>query len=168
MAWESHKRKTYEQYVREVIGDCDSDLFTTDELASYIDKWSDRYLTTAVVRADNNKYYLSCSNTGDGVRNLVVSDGITDAVYVLDEPASLILFDTEDPENLAVAPVDGTTIEVTYYSICTAKLISELFFVLSSNHTKLTSYQSIMGVKMDLKDLADAFYNQSIRWIIEA
>ena len=167
MAYKTHKRKTYEEYIREVIGDKDDVLFTTDELLSYIDKWSDRYLTTTTIRAENSKYYLNCCRAGKGVRDLVVSTGVDGAVYVIDEPASVVLFDDDDPSNTATAPTDGDTIKVSYYCVCTAELISELFFVLSSNHTKLTSYQSIMGVKMDLKELADAFYNQSIRWKIQ-
>ena len=168
MAILQHKRKTYTEYIREVIGDKDSILFTTDELLSYLDKWSDRQLTTTDIRAENNKYYLSCCKRSNGVRDLQVTSGVDTAVYVIDEPASLVLFDANDPDNLAVAPTDGDTIEVSYYCVCTAKLISDLFMTLSSNHTKLVASQSIVGVQMDLKELSDAFYASAVRWEIES
>ena len=168
MAILQHYRTTYVDYIRSIIGDPDGLLFSTDELISYLDRWSSRTLSGATIRAENNKYYLNSCSSGMGVRDLEVTTGVDLAVYVIDEQAEVVLFDPDDPENTAVAPNDGDTIDVSYYEICTAKLVSDLFMTLSSNHTKLVAAQSIVGVSIDLTKLADAFYQQAVRWEVEA
>lgn len=169
MAIIQHYRKKYIEYIREVVGDKDEVLFTTDELLSYVDKWSDRRLTTSTIAGYNNKFYITCCDANYGVRDLTVTASFSDddTVYVIDEPAALVMFDPDDPENLTDAYADGITIGVSYYCVCTAKLLSDLFMTLSSNHAKLVAAQNIVGVSMDLKMLSDSFYAQSVRWECE-
>lgn len=161
-------RVRYIEYIRKIIGDEDQLLFSDDELKSSFDKWSCQTLTTTTARADNNRYKsCGCCGTGTPLWELAVSSGTDGAVYIIDEASATIWFDPDDPLNTAVAPVDGTTIEVTFYTINTPKLISELYLILSSNHAKLKLAHSILGVQMDLTKLSDSFYNQSIRWELE-
>ena len=164
MAWKSHYRKRYTEYIREVLGDKERDAFDTDEMLSYVEGWIANTLTTTNIQAYNSRYHISQCGRGKGVYLLQITVGIDDAVYIIDEQTGLIIFDPDDPLNTAIAPVDGSSITVSYYETDTPELLSELFMVWSSNHVKLRSYQSIMGVKMDLKELSDGFYNQSIRW----
>ena len=168
MAYEQHYRKRYIEYIREVIGDTDELLFNADELLSYIEKHIATQLTTINVTAYNSRYRINTGcYCGGPVYLLDITGGIADAVYILDEADGWIIFDSLDPENLAAAPTDGDTIEVAFYTINTSSLLSEIFFVLSSNHTKLVSAQNIAGMSMNLTQLADAFYAQSVRWAIE-
>lgn len=167
MPIEQHYRVRFIDYVRKIIGDPDGLLFTEDEIKSAADKWTETNTTTHTVTAYNSRYRLNACATGTPVYELTVSTGVDGAVYILDEAAGVIHFDPADPDNTAVAPVDGSTIGVTFYRINTPKLISELFMILSSNHAKLRLYHDIMGVKMDLKQLSDSFYDQAVRWEIE-
>jgi hypothetical protein len=161
-------RTTFEDYIRQIIGDKDGCLFDSDELASYVDRWSDRYLTTTTIRAENSKYYLNCCGRGKAVRELQVTSGVDATAYIIDEQAGVVIYDPDDPETTSPAPSDGDTIEVSYYCVCTNHLLSELFMTLGSNHAKLVAAQNIMGVQMDLKDLSDAFYAQAVRWSAES
>lgn len=170
MAWLQHHRVRYIDHVRNIIGDKDSLLFTDDELKSYIEKWMTTDIRTATVTAYNSRYRVACGcfcSYGQGIYLLNITTGVEDAVYILDEGSNWIIFDPDDPANLAVEPTDGDQIDIEYYSVTTHKLISELFFVLSSNHAKLNLAHNIMGVNMDMRALSDSFYDQSVRWEIE-
>jgi len=161
MAWEQHYRIRYEDHVRNIIGDCDKLLFDDDELRSYIEKHisCDYYETSVYAR--NSRYRIYCHSP---VYQLNVSTGVDGAVYILDEHSGWIIFDPEDPDNTAVAPVDGTSIRVEFYRIKHEMILSELFMELSSNHAKLVAKQKIMGSEFDLQELSDAFYAQAVRW----
>ncbi len=169
MAWDTHFRKRYDEYIREVVGDKDAILFDADELLAYVETHIATQLTSHVVPAYNNRYNIrgcGCSKLR-GIYMLAVTGGVDGAVYILDEQTGLVIFDPNDPLNTAVAPVDTSTITVQYYMVNTAGLLKELFVVLSSNHAKLVLAHNIMGVSMDLKELSDSFYAQAVRWAYE-
>lgn len=171
MAIKQHFRVKFIDYVRMTIGDSDKVIFTDDELKSLIEKHMCTQLTTHTVTAYNSRYrvspccaiYPGCC-CGVGIYLLEVTVGVDDAVYVLDEAAGWIIFDPLDPENTAVAPVDGTTISVQYYGVSPCALFIDIFFTLSSNHAKLKLAHNIMGVQMDLKELSKSFYDTAVRW----
>jgi hypothetical protein len=96
-----------------------------------------------------------------------VTTGEDGAVYVLDEQGGWVIFDPDAAENTAVAPTDGDTITVQYYSVNVPALFSAIFFTLSSNHAKLKLAHNIMGVQMDLKELSQSFYDAAVRWEVE-
>lgn len=167
MTFKQHYRRKYIDYIRQTIGDADELLFTEDELKSHIEKWTGTNITTMSPTASNSRYRVQGCTCGAPMYMLIVTTGVDDAVYIIDEYAGLIFYDPKDPDNSAAVPADGSQITVQFYAVNTNQLISELFFILSSNHTKLVISHNIMGVQMDLKALADAFYDQSVRWAAE-
>ena len=168
MAWDSHYRHTFIDHVRSLLGDDDGLLFKEDELKSYIDKWMSTDITTATPLAYNSRYRIhNCCNPGESVYQLKVTVGVDDATYILDEFSASVLFDST-ADGAPAAPVDGSSITVTYYCVNKPELMSELFFELSSNHAKLSVYYNMTGMAMSLTKLSDAFYAQAVRWKAEA
>ncbi len=168
MAWDSHYRHTFIDHIRSVLGDDDGLLFKDDELKSYIDKWMSTDIATAYPLAYNNRYRIcSCCAPGQSVYQLIVTVGVDDASYILDEFSASVLFDPS-ADGAPAAPADGHSITVTYYCVNKPELMSELFMELSSNHAKLTVYYNMTGMAMSLTKISDAFYTQAVRWKAEA
>lgn len=168
MGWGQHYRITYNDYIRKIVGDPDGVLFTDDELLSSFHKWSSTDVCVTNITWFHNRARISaCGCSSPPVAGLFVSTGVDGAVYILDEPAGTVHFSQDDVGCVAAAPADGTTVGVTYYTVNTSSLVSELFFILSSNHAKLKLAHNIMGVGMDLKALADSFYQQACKWKCE-
>jgi hypothetical protein len=124
---------------------------------------------TGTVTCYSLKYKLNVScGAGYPVRDVnLVSGYDANGVYVIDEVGGAIYFDADDPLNTAANPADGTQIVISYWMVDVPCLMSELFFVLSSNHTKLATAQSVMGASIDTSKLATEFYNASVRWRAE-
>ena len=168
MAWDTHYRYTFINWVRDDLGDCGKLLFTEDQLKSYIDRWMCNQLTTATAIAFNERYRVCGCGTHEMIHDLNVTVGVDDAVYILDEVSASVLYAADDPGNLAASPVDGSSITVTFYRVDVPNLMSELFFKMSSSHAKLAIMYDMSEMRMDLKKLTDAFYAQAVRWKAEA
>lgn len=174
MAWEQHFRRKFIEFVRMTIGDPDGVIFTDDELKPFIETYITTALRDATLIANDSRYRIAPCCTyfpgcacGRGIYLLNVTTGVDGAVYILDEQAGWVIFDPADPENTAVAPVDGSTIEVQFYPVDVPSLFSEIFFTLSSSHAKLKLAFNIMGTSQNLTQLADSFYRQAVRWETE-
>lgn len=158
------RKSTFVDHIRRVIGDTDKILFTDDELDCYIEAECDQDLTEVSISCNNAKWRV-CGCSSGPVKDLnLVSGYHANGVYAIDEISGTVVFDATDPLNLAPAPADGDQIVFSYYRVCVNELLSELFMILSSNHAKLKSAQSIMGVSMNLTELADSFWTQSCRF----
>jgi hypothetical protein len=152
----------FKDRVRLTIGDKEKLLFDDDELDSFVEQYSAPFRTEADIQAYDSKYKL---NMDRPVYELRLEKGFDpDGVYLLDEGSVTIKFDVNDPANSGTPPVDGDVLEVSYYEVDFANLISELFFILSSNHAKLVIAQSIMGISMNLTQLSDSFFKKSTQW----
>jgi len=167
-------RRKFIEYIRQTIGDPDGIIFTDDEMKSFIETFMYTSISSHTASANNSRYRITpcCISYPDcgcaiGIYLLEVTSGVDESVYILDEQAGWVIFDPDDPANTAVAPVDGTTIIVQYYTVNVCFLLSALFKTMSSNHTKLTLAFSIMGTNQDLKELSDAFWKQSLRYAAE-
>ena len=159
-------RSNYTDMIRKFIGDTDKILFTEDELESYIARWRVPKIPFRINMMCFDLIY-STGGCNDPYWNMTIINGDDDAVYIIDEISGTVEFDAFDPDNTATPPVNGSTIQVQVYTIQTNRLVSELFMVLSSNHTKLAMAQSHLGVSMDLTQLSDSFYKSAVRWAAE-
>jgi hypothetical protein len=165
---QSHK-SLFRNYIRQLLGDPDKLLFTDDELDGYIERYTDTMPATTTVTCYSLKYKLNVScGSGYPVSGITLVSGY-DALgaYLIDEIGGAIYFDKANPLNTAADPADGSQITISYWLVQVPPLMSELFMILSSNHTKLTASQSVMGSSMDLTQLAKSFYNTAVRWRCE-
>ena len=159
------------EYVRLLLNDTDKKIFSDDELTGLIAKYTDSRLTNTSVTAYSNKYCLNCCpcDNSDGITDLEIQSGTDpDGAYVLDEWASVIYFDPLDPANSGTAPVDGTSITVSYYEVELAELMAELCWIISNSMTKLLAIQSISGLSIDTSQLSDGYRKQQLRWKVIA
>lgn len=157
-------RNTFIQGVRLVIGDTDEILFSQDELLGYIERFMELQKITSNITAQSNRYRIGFPEDGGFYDVDIVSGYDPDGVYLIDEIAGTILFDINDSGNTGTPPADGDQLTVTYFDVDYNNLIAELFFTLSSNHTKLCMAQSLLTSSMDLTRLKDEFWSSCLRW----
>ena len=158
-------KMSFKDRVRQQLGDKEKLLFDDDELDSFIEGHSAPFRTNVTLAAHDNKYKLCCCTP---VNDLRLDSGYdVDGVYTLDEGSGTIVFDVNDPANSGTPPADGDTMEISYYEVDYAELMSELFWTLSSNHAKLAVASSVMGVSMNLTALSDLFFKKSTQWKAE-
>lgn len=162
-------KSLFRDYIRQLLGDADKLLFLDDELDGYIERYTAAQPSGGTVNAYSNKYKV---NAGCGreypVKDITLVSGYDPGgVYVIDEVGGAIYFDAADPLNTGTAPADGSQMVIRYWDVQVPPLTSELFMVLSSNHTKLAASQSIAGTSIDTTQLAKQFYNTAVRWRCE-
>jgi hypothetical protein len=164
----SHK-SLFRNYIRQLLGDPDKLLFNDDELDGYIERYTDSTPVNTSVTCYSLKWKLNiaCGGAYPVSHISLVSGYHANGAYLIDELGGAIYFDKANPLNTAPDPADGSQINVSYWLVQVPPLMSELFMVLSSNHTKLAASQSIAGTSIDTTQLAKQFYNTAVRWRCE-
>lgn len=135
------------------LGDLDSKVFSHDEYIRFIDKSTTSATNTLQLKKRNNKFYPP--SLGLSGVSIVILDGETGEEYEVDEGSLIItnptLGHSTDFLNIEYLPVDIN------------EVLSNIYYYLSNNNSKLSVFSTMEGVTQDLKGLADACYKKAMQ-----
>ena len=153
-------------HIRLTINDKDGLIFNDDELDSLIERFTDQVRSGSTTSFFSNKSKIGGCCCGP-YKDITITSGDDEASYLIDEVSGTVWFDADDPDNLATAPADGSSISVTYWGIKFNEMMSEICFIISNSMTKLAVAQSISGFSIDSTQLSRQYWDMACRWASE-